>query len=193
MTRAGDFFENPVTGERVLVRVGGEETHGRYLSVDAWVGARSVAHEHVHPTARERFTVLNGWVRASVDGEERDLHAGETVEVQPGVRHDYWNPGPREAHVLVEVWEPGRFEEMMVALFGLAEQGKVTDRGVPTLLQSALLAREYDDVVAFGGVLQKLVFAALAPFARLRGLKPVPVAVHRERPAELALVYSIAA
>jgi quercetin dioxygenase-like cupin family protein len=83
MTRAGDFFENPVTGERVLVRVGGADTHGRYLSVDAWVGPRSVAHEHVHPHSRERFTVLNGWVRVLVDGEERDVRAGETVEFAP--------------------------------------------------------------------------------------------------------------
>jgi quercetin dioxygenase-like cupin family protein len=192
MTRAGDFFENPVTGERVLVRVGGEETHGRYLSADAWVGPRSVAHEHAHPTARERFTVLNGWVRVRVDGQERDVRAGETVEFAPGVAHDFWNPGPREAHVLVELWEPGRFEEMMVALFDLAQQGRVTDRGVPTLLQSALLAREYDDVVVFGGALQRMLFAALAPVARLRGLEPVPA--RRGRPVErLAPAYGLAA
>jgi quercetin dioxygenase-like cupin family protein len=172
MTRAGDFFENPVTGERVLVRVGGADTHGRYLSVDAWVGPRSVAHEHVHPHSRERFTVLNGWVRVLVDGEERDVRAGETVEFAPGVSHDYWNPGAREAHVLVEVWDAERFEEMMVTLFALAQEGKVTDEGVPTLLQSAVLAREYRDVVVFGGVLQRSVYAALSPFARLRGLKP---------------------
>jgi hypothetical protein len=116
--------------------------------------------------------VLNGWVRVRIDGQERDVRAGETVEFAPGASHDFWNPGAREAHVLVEVWDAERFEEMMVTLFALAREGKVTDEGVPTLLQSAVLAREYRDVVVFGGALQRTVYAALAPFARLRGLKP---------------------
>jgi hypothetical protein len=45
MTRAGDRFENTVTRERALVRVGGEDTGGRYLAVDTSVGPHALANE----------------------------------------------------------------------------------------------------------------------------------------------------
>ena len=34
MSRAGDVIENPVTGERVVVRVGTEDSAGELLVVD---------------------------------------------------------------------------------------------------------------------------------------------------------------
>ena len=37
MSRAGDVFENPVTGERVVVRVGTEESGGDRLVADLYV------------------------------------------------------------------------------------------------------------------------------------------------------------
>lgn len=174
MTRAGDLFENAVTRERVLVRVGGEDTSGRYLAVDTWVGPHAIANEHVHPHVRERVTVLEGWVRVRVDGVERDARPGEVVDVPPGTVHDYWNPGDEEAHVLVEVWPAARFEEMMVTLFGLAQEGRVSARGLPSLLQLAVLAHEFDDVVLFSSPprwVQRAVIAVLAPVARLCGVR----------------------
>ena len=83
MTRAGDLFENAVTGERVLVRVGGQHTGGRYLTVDTWVGPHAVAGEHVHPHVRERVTVLEGWVRVRVDGVERDAGRARSSPSRP--------------------------------------------------------------------------------------------------------------
>ena len=37
MSRAGDVIENPVTGERVVVRVGTEETRGELLVVEGFI------------------------------------------------------------------------------------------------------------------------------------------------------------
>lgn len=76
--------------------------------------------------------------------------------------------------MLVEVWPAARFEEMMVTLFGLAQEGRVSARGLPSLLQLAVLAREFDDVVLFSSPprwVQRAVIAVLAPVARLRGVR----------------------
>jgi quercetin dioxygenase-like cupin family protein len=42
---------------------------------------------HLHPGQDERFEVLEGTVRAVIDGEERSHGAGETFEVPAGAVH----------------------------------------------------------------------------------------------------------
>jgi hypothetical protein len=66
MSKAGDVFENPVTGERAVVRVGTEESTDGWMVNDlyVWPGG-TVAGEHIHPTIVERFTVQRGKIGIS--------------------------------------------------------------------------------------------------------------------------------
>lgn len=122
MSRAGDVFENPVTGERAVARVGTEESTDGWMVNDLYVRpGGAVAGEHIHPTIVERFTVRRGRVTFRIDGQESIAEPGQPVTVPAGVAHDWWNAGDEEAHVLVEVLDPpGRFGQMIVDLFGLA-------------------------------------------------------------------------
>jgi hypothetical protein len=88
------------------------------------------------------------------------------------VSHDWWNAGAEEALVRVEIRPGRRFEEMARNLFGLAQDGKTDRQGMPTLLQAALFAQEFADVIQFTrppALVQRLLFGVLAPWARLRG------------------------
>jgi hypothetical protein len=90
------------------------------------------------------------------------------------VTHDWWNAGPEEALVRVEIRPAARFEAFLKNAFGLAQDGKVNRRGMPNLLQLAVFAREFDDVVQFTHpprVVQRLLFGLLAPLARLLGYR----------------------
>jgi hypothetical protein len=80
MSRAKDVIENPVTGERAVVRLGTEETGGGLLVVDALVkpGA-AVSGEHVHPVIEECFTVVGGRVGFLLDGHLFGLAQGGTT------------------------------------------------------------------------------------------------------------------
>jgi hypothetical protein len=63
---------------------------------------------------------------------------------------------------------------MAVDLFGLAQDGKTNDKGMPNLLQTALFCLEYEDVIYFTKPprwVQKILFNLLAPFARLLGYR----------------------
>ena len=63
MSRAGDVVENPVTGERAVVRLGTEESGGELLVAEGFVKpGGAVAGEHVHPNIHEWFTVVSGRV-----------------------------------------------------------------------------------------------------------------------------------
>jgi quercetin dioxygenase-like cupin family protein len=179
MSRAGEMYENPVTGEQVVIRLGTEESGGGHLVVDLYVApGGAVAGEHVHQDIEEVFTVLRGKVGFRLDGLEDIAEPTRRLVVPPGVVHDWWDAGQEEAHVIVELHGPKerleRFEMMISTLYGLARDGKTNARGRPNILQASLLAREFDDVIVFSSPprsVQRVVFGALAPVAHLLGLR----------------------
>jgi hypothetical protein len=77
------------------------------------------------------------------------LHEGETAVIEPGVWHDWWNAGDRDARVRVEITPGERFAHMIETLFGLARLGHTNAKGMPDPLQLALFAREFSDVIVF--------------------------------------------
>ena len=175
MSRAGEMFENPVTGERVVVRVGTEEYGGELLVADLYVRpGGAVAGEHVHARIEEWFTVQEGRIGFRLDGRESIARPNVRLHLPAGVAHDWWNAGEEEARVVVEVRPGARFEEMIKNLYGLAQDGKTDAKGMPNLLQAALFAREFEDVLWFTKPprpVQKVLFTALAPVARFLGYR----------------------
>jgi mannose-6-phosphate isomerase-like protein (cupin superfamily) len=148
--RIGDELDNPVTKEHArILEAAWQNPQGRARAeMTARVGAR-VLGEHQHPGLVERFTVLEGELTVRHDGKTSRLVEGQTTEVRAGHWHDWWNAADRDARVIVEV-EPGeRFAHMLETLFGLAQLGHVDEKGMPNLLQMALIGREFRDTVQF--------------------------------------------
>ena len=171
----GEVWENPVTGERatILERIWDNPAGRATAELTALVGARVVG-EHRHPLLVEQFTVLEGALTVKCDGQTSILHQGQTAVIQPGVWHDWWNAGDCDARVRVEVTPGERFVHMVETFFGLARVGHTDSKGMPHLLQLALSAREFSDVVEFRSpplAVQRAIFAALAPIARWRGYR----------------------
>jgi quercetin dioxygenase-like cupin family protein len=111
MSKAGDVVENPVTGERGVARIGTAETGGELLVADLYIRPGcAVMGEHLHPGIEERFTVLRGRVGFRLAGRESIAEPGVRLIAPAGVPHDWWNAGPEEALVRVEIWPAARFE-----------------------------------------------------------------------------------
>ncbi len=178
MWRAGDELENPVTGERSVVRRGSEDTGGEYMLADMFArpGAR-VALPHVHPGVTETFEVLEGRLGVIVGDRRLTAERGEKVIVPTGTVHDWWNDGDSEAHVLVEVRGPGvaRGEMAIETMWGLARDGKTNEKGAPSFLQFAVIAHEFSDVFRPAKpppIVQNVVVGILAPIGRALGYRP---------------------
>ena len=175
--RAGEVYENRIQGDRFVVREGSEDTGGERLAGDLYIRpGGAVAGKHVHSYITERFEVVSGTVRLHVDGRDELARPGEVVEVRPGVVHDWWNVGEDEAHVRLEIRPAARFELMIQNLFGLANDGKTNERGVPRLLPLSLFATEFrreGEFIRPPRVVQRVLFAAVAPLARARGHKAI--------------------
>lgn len=185
MSKAGDVFENPITGEHGYIRLGTQETNGQLILSDLRVRpGGAVLGAHIHPTVDERFTVLAGKIGYMLGDKKGVLQAGESVDLPKGVAHDWWNGGDDEARVLVEMRPGTRMEQMITTLFSLAQEGKVNSKGVPNPLQMAVIAQEFADVVVFLNpppAVQRVVFAILAPLGRMMGYKAI-YPHHLERP-----------
>jgi hypothetical protein len=118
--------------------------------------------------------VLEGELTVKRDDRTSILHQGETAVIEPGVWHDWWNAGDRDARVRVEITPGERFVHMIETFFGLARLGHTDAKGMPYPLQLALSAREFSDVVVFRSpplAVQSAIFGALAPIARWRGYR----------------------
>ncbi len=118
--------------------------------------------------------MVRGRVGFRLNGREAIAEPGERLHVPAGMAHDWWNAGEEEAHVIVEISPGERFEEMAVNLFGLAQDGKTNSKGMPNLLQAAIFAREFEEVLYFTEpplLVQRLLFGVLAAIARVLGYR----------------------
>jgi quercetin dioxygenase-like cupin family protein len=175
LTHAGNIYLNSVTGERALLHLGSEDTAGEFVRAELWARPHGrVAGPHVHPHQTETFEILDGSLGVRLGSETRSCHAGEHLKVPPGVVHDWWAEGDDHAHVMVETRPARRFEEMIVTVWGLAMTGRTNAKGVPSLLQLALLSEEFREEIVFESPpawMQRAAARVLGPVARRRGLK----------------------
>ena len=77
MARSGDVLSNRA-GHQLIFRHTADETGGALLEVEALYPPHSQAPtEHYHPSQEERFEILEGEIRASIDGHVTTYKAGD--------------------------------------------------------------------------------------------------------------------
>ncbi len=166
---AGTVLHNPVTGEYARVV---EHTAERAVHELLAVPGAAVAGPHAHPAQEERFEVVEGVMGYRLGDDRGELRTGEAVTVPPGVVHDWWNAGGGDLRARVSVTPPGLFTGMIGAVWGLAVVGRTTAKGMPKLVDAALLAETFAREIVLERppqAVQRALAATVAPIARRRG------------------------
>jgi quercetin dioxygenase-like cupin family protein len=175
-------IDNPISGERIVIRRSGEQTGGELLAFDLFLPARGhVPAAHVHPEQEERFTVVAGRMRFRLGRRTIVAEAGETVVVRPGTAHWFGNPGPDVSHARVEVRPALRMEELFEMTEAIAGAGRFFGTRLPRLTDLALMLLEFQREVAVPDVPSSLVRLALTPLAWLARRRRRAPASHVER------------
>ncbi len=160
MVRTGDSIANPVTGEIVTFRRTSADTDGEVVIAEVMLDQHGfVAAAHVHPSQTETFRVLDGAVGFRLGSRRWTATAGETVVVEPGIPHAFWNAGPEAARFLCEIRPALGFERLLETMFALARDGKTNRRGLPHPLRLAAIADHHRDDIRLPivpGPLQRL-------------------------------------
>ena len=185
MLRAGQAFENPVTGECMVFNATAHETDGRVLTIEFYVqpnvGKGLVA--HVHPYYSERVEIIAGVAHYKVGRDELAAQTGDVVILPRHVAHIHpWNVGDEVLHwrKTTQLDKPGM--QLLLAsaaffesLYALAQQGRVGANGLPkNPLQTIVLLRALQPSAYVAGLpiwLQRPLFGALAALGQALGYK----------------------
>ena len=171
MIRTGATIENPITGERLRFLKTSRDTNGERVVLECTVQQHGfVAAAHMHPEQSEHFQILTGRVGFRLGGENVELGPGESVLVESGTAHKFWNAGEEPARFVCVVRPALQFEQLIETMCSLAADGKTNRKGLPNPLRLAVIAKEhFDDVrLPFPPVfLQRLGLAVGAPVGRM--------------------------
>jgi mannose-6-phosphate isomerase-like protein (cupin superfamily) len=138
-----------------------------------WGPGGSPPPKHFHPEQDERFEALEGTLTARVDGEQRELGAGDVLEIPRGSVHQMWNAGAVPARALWVTSPAGRTADWFADLDGLLRSGRVGRNGMPGPLAFGAYLSEYRDVFRLAGpqpVLMPLL-SSLGALGRLKGYR----------------------
>jgi quercetin dioxygenase-like cupin family protein len=172
MVKAGERIDNPVTGEHIVVLQSGQETAGELFVFKLSLRPHGFVNaEHIHPKQEESFEVTKGTIRFRINGQEMDAATGQNVVIPAGTRHVLWNPSDEEASMTVWLRPAFKTEVFFETFFGLARDGKTNTRGLPNLLQTAVLVADYQETQVLLPPAVPLLLKLLTPFARLLGYR----------------------
>jgi quercetin dioxygenase-like cupin family protein len=138
-----------------------------------WGPGGSPPPKHFHPAQDERFEVLEGTLTARVDGEQRELQAGDVLEIPRGAVHQMWNAGDLPARATWITSPAGRTADWFADLDGLLRSGRVGRNGMPGPLAFGAYLTEYRDVFRLAGPQPLLVplMSGLGALGRLKGYR----------------------
>jgi quercetin dioxygenase-like cupin family protein len=177
MAHAGDFIENPVTGQRLVFLVTASDSDGELFAAEGIFPPGGFAGvPHVHPRQDERFEVLAGDAAFDIEGSRRVLGAGNTIDVPRGTKHTFANAGEDEMRVRFE-FRPAlaSTERFYEVYFAFAQQGRVNAKAMPDLLDIATVwpvTSEHAVLATPPAVVQHALFRVLAPIARIAKRQP---------------------
>jgi len=123
-----------VLGEAITVKIGGEQTDGRYAVFEEVSPVGGGPPLHVHRHEDEVFYVLEGEVEFQLGDQRFRGREGSAVLLPRNVPHTFRNAGPASSKVLVVVL-PARFMGFFEEVDALARQ---------TPEQAMELGRKYD-------------------------------------------------
>jgi quercetin dioxygenase-like cupin family protein/uncharacterized protein YndB with AHSA1/START domain len=182
---AGEVLEMGPVGLRVRFIRTGEQTAGELLEMEVSGRPRGfLSQRHVHPGQVERIEVVAGALRVGMNGEERVLREGETIEIPAGTPHTQVPEGEGPGAVRIQLRPAGRTRAFFERVAALCSEGQITRRGFPRPVAGAELVLEYSDTG----------HAATPPLSVQRALARAVVAVaHPMRPYVFVDEWDVAA
>jgi quercetin dioxygenase-like cupin family protein len=166
---------NPRTGQTIRFLQTGNDTGGRFLEMEsAFAPGSKQPPLHYHPHQDEFFSILSGKLTVNLNGHLKTYTTGDRLHIPTNVVHAMWNESAHPAVVNWQVSPALNTENFLEILMGLAAEGRTNERGMPGLLEIALIAHKFDNIFRLARpsfLVQKMVFFTLIPIAFVLGYK----------------------
>ena len=129
---------------------------------------------HVHPKQDSGAEVVSGSLVFELDGEQRRIGPGESIQIPANTRHRFWNDGEEDAHSIQHFRPALDIASFFETFFALAQRDELDAKGMPSLLQLAVLVPEFGDeirTVRPPWPVTRAMATVLGPVARMRGYR----------------------
>ena len=127
MPRAGETIANPATGETLTWVVTAADSGGSLLRVDVVMEpGRPGPPVHVHRAFPEHHDVKAGRLAIVLDGQERVLEAGATIDIPRGTPHTFRVVGDEQVRTVVDYAHP---DDVVLELRLRREASRASPRG----------------------------------------------------------------
>jgi quercetin dioxygenase-like cupin family protein len=177
MAYRGKVIYNPVNKQAIEFITTAKDSRGAVLEmISTWEPASLKPAPHYHPLQQEYFVVLEGEMTVSLNGKERVLHQGDSIEIPPKAVHAMWNHSGSIAKMRWQIMPALDTEYLLETGMGLAADGKISKSGTPGLLQGSLIATRYNREYRLASPpfwIQRIVFGLAKPIALLKGRRAV--------------------
>ncbi|HEX5668545.1 MAG TPA: cupin domain-containing protein [Chitinophagaceae bacterium] len=171
------MISNPGSGQTIRFIQTSRDTSGKLLEMESTYAPHSLEPvEHYHPLQEEEFTVEEGSISVRINGGVRILHQEDKLVIPANTVHSMWNHSDSISRVNWIVRPALNTEYLLETGMGLAADGKVNAKGLPSILQTALLMNKYRQAFRLAKIpymVQRILFGLLSPFAMLAGYRSV--------------------
>jgi quercetin dioxygenase-like cupin family protein len=172
MAKTGDELTMP-GGARVVITRSTADAGGELVEMEfSLAPGASGPPLHFHPAQEEEWHVLSGTLTANLDGDTRELEAGESITIPAGRAHTFRNGSEQPVRVR-DVHVPALdFQDYMEQLSALTETGKVTSlRSPSSLIHLAMVVRAHRPMQITASRLQRAAESVLASLGSLLGYR----------------------
>ena len=171
------IISNPVTGQTIRFIQTAKDTNGALLEMESSFAPHSNEPvPHFHPLQKEVFDVLEGSISVRINEKVNVIKKGERLQVPANTIHSMWNHTGDRAQVNWKVQPALNTESFFETAMGLAAEKKINKKGMPSILQTALMVRKFSNEFRLakpGKIIQKILFSSLIPIAKLAGFEAV--------------------
>jgi mannose-6-phosphate isomerase-like protein (cupin superfamily) len=173
VTTPSDTYTLP-GGATFEIRTSTAESGGERIELEMTLPPNSVGPPaHFHPRQEEQWHVLDGTLAVQIDGSWRDLGEGESATIPAGHVHTLRNRTSETVKVL-DIHMPALdFEDYMLDLHRLNQEGKITSlRNPKTLIYLSGVLRAHRTTQLTASRAQRIAESALAGVGRVLGMRP---------------------
>lgn len=125
--------DHPEIGQRTTFVKKSHETDHQYTLVEVELEPGEGNAVHYHNRFAEIFFPISGTLGVHREGEDLKVESGDSVIVESGEHHRFFNPSDDEAVTFEVRLEPGApgFEKALYLMYGLSRDGLVDENGLP--------------------------------------------------------------
>jgi quercetin dioxygenase-like cupin family protein len=175
MAYKGKIINNKKTGQQITFIQTSDDTGGELLEMESLFQPNSKEPvPHYHPSQEEYFTVIEGEISVRTNDVVRVLKQGDKLRLKKNQVHSMWNHSRNIARVNWKVMPASDTEYFLENGIGIANKKKTNEKGMPGILQVALMANKFSHVYRVAKppyTIQKILFTVLTPFSYLAGYR----------------------